>query len=98
MVRNNLMTFDSSRLLDDFIGFDSFFRDIESTITSKQSQSFPPYDIYTEDVKVCSEEGNEASCVTENHTFIKFALAGIPKEDVRVKFNDNILFSIHFKH
>ena len=90
MIRNNLVTFDPVRLLDDFIGFDDFFRDMEQSISSK-SQTFPPYDIYTEDVKIYSEEGNEASCVTENHTFIKFALAGIPKEDVRVKFNNNIL-------
>lgn len=75
----------SCSLTDNFIGFDDLFKEINYTLSRGIETSFPPYDIYTEEVEV--KESN----TKEEHTFIKFALAGIPKDTLRVKFLDNIL-------
>lgn len=80
------------KLTDRFIGFDDFFTEMDNVMNAKMDVSFPPYDIYTEDVQVFSQEGKKADVKTENHTFIKFALAGIPKDELRVKFENNILY------
>ena len=75
-------------LTDSFIGFDDMFRDMDNILSSStKMETFPPYDIYTEDVVV----ENGKNCQTENHTFIKFAVAGINKDDLAVEFKDNIL-------
>lgn len=67
-------------LSDAFIGFDDMFRDMDNILTSSFKEvGFPPYDIYTQDVD------------KENHTFIKFAVAGIRKDDLAVEFKDNVL-------
>lgn len=67
-------------LSDTFIGFDDMFRDMDNILTSSFKEvGFPPYDIYTQDVD------------KENHTFIKFAVAGIRKDDLAVEFKDNVL-------
>lgn len=67
-------------LSDSFIGFDDMFRDMDNILSSSFKEvGFPPYDIYTEDVG------------KENHTFIKFAVAGIRKDDLAVEFKDNVL-------
>ncbi len=79
------------KLTDRFIGFDDFFTEMDNVMNAKMDVSFPPYDIYTEDVEVFNQEGKKAERTTENHTFIKFALAGISKDELRVKFEDNIL-------
>lgn len=67
-------------LSDAFIGFDDMFKDMDNILTSSFKEvGFPPYDIYTQDVD------------KENHTFIKFAVAGIRKDDLAVEFKDNVL-------
>ena len=67
-------------LSDAFIGFDDMFKDMDNILTSSFKEvGFPPYDIYTQDVG------------KENHTFIKFAVAGIRKDDLAVEFKDNVL-------
>ena len=67
-------------LSDAFIGFDDMFRDMDNILTSSFKEvGFPPYDIYTQDVD------------KENHTFIKFAVAGIRKDDLAVEFKGNVL-------
>ena len=67
-------------LSDAFIGFDDMFRDMDNILTSSFKEvGFPPYDIYTQDVN------------KENHTFIKFAVAGIRKDDLAVEFKNNVL-------
>lgn len=80
-----------SRLTDTFIGFDDLFDSMESAMNTKMDMGFPPYDIYTEDVDVITQKGKSVESHKENHTFIKFALAGIPKDELRVKFEDNVL-------
>ena len=67
-------------LSDAFIGFDDMFRDMDNILTSSFKEvGFPPYDIYTENVG------------KETHTFIKFAVAGIRKDDLAVEFKNNVL-------
>ena len=75
-------------LSDAFIGFDDMFRDMDNILSSSFKEvGFPPYDIYTK--TVYSEDGKNAS--GETHTFIKFAVAGISKDDIAVEFKDNVL-------
>ena len=78
-----LSLFDNPRfgfLADNFIGFDDMFRTMDDILSStSKMDTFPPYDIYTEDVG------------KENHTFIKLAVAGIKKEDLAVEFKNNTL-------
>ena len=80
-----------AKLTDRFIGFDELFDQMNMTMNSKMDMGFPPYDIYTEDVDVFKQKGKNADLHKETHTFIKFALAGIPKDELRVKFEDNVL-------
>jgi HSP20 family molecular chaperone IbpA len=86
-----LSLFDIPQLTDRFIGFDDLFGQMEMTMNSKMDMSFPPYDIYTEEVAVVNQKGKIAEGHTETHTFIKFALAGIKKADIRVVFENNTL-------
>ena len=73
---------------NDFIGFEKLFNQMNNVFNSTTKQdNFPPYDIYTENTDV----GGENEKITENHTFIKFALAGVNKDDVEVSFEDGIL-------
>lgn len=73
---------------DNFIGFEKLFNQMNDTFNSTtKSDNFPPYDIYTEDVDV----GGKDEKISENHTFIKFALAGISKDDIEVSFEDGLL-------
>lgn len=75
-------------LSDSFIGFDDMFKEMDNIMNSSFKEAgFPPYDIYTQDVVV--EDGKNAQ--KENHTFIKFAVAGIRKDDLAVEFKDNVL-------
>lgn len=75
-------------LSDAFIGFDDMFKDMDNILTSSFKEvGFPPYDIYTQDVVV--ENGDDTK--KENHTFIKFAVAGIRKDDLAVEFKNNVL-------
>ena len=75
-----LSLFDNPRfgfLADNFIGFDDMFRNMDDILSSSSKmETFPPYDIYTEDVVV--DDGYKKHH-NENHTFIKFAVAGIKK-------------------
>lgn len=67
-------------LTDNFIGFENMFRDMDDILSSTaKMETFPPYDIYT------SKVGEE------DHTYIKFAVAGIKKDDIAVEFKDNVL-------
>lgn len=87
-----LSLFDNPRfgfLADNFIGFDDMFRNMDDILSSSSKmETFPPYDIYTEDVVV--DDGDKKHH-NENHTFIKFAVAGIKKDDLAVEFKDNVL-------
>ena len=82
-----LSLFDNPRfgfLTDSFIGFDDMFRNMDNILSSTSKiETFPPYDIYVMDVG----HGD----VVDNRTFIKFAVAGIKKEDLAVEFKDNVL-------
>lgn len=82
-----LSLFDNPRfgfLTDSFIGFDDMFRNMDNILSSTSKiETFPPYDIYVMDV------GHDD--VVDNRTFIKFAVAGIKKEDLAVEFKDNVL-------
>lgn len=82
-----------AKLTDRFIGFDELFDQMNMTMNSKMDMSFPPYDIYTEDVPVSikNSKGKNVEEKVENHTFIKFALAGIKKTDIKVQFDENVL-------
>ena len=56
------------------------FRIMDDILSStSKMETFPPYDIYTENVG------------KETHTFISFAVAGIKKDDLAVEFKDNVL-------
>ena len=74
-----LSLFDNPRfgfLTDNFIGFDDMFRSMDDILSSTtKMETFPPYDIY----------------VKGDRTFIKFAVAGIKKDDLAVEFKDNVL-------
>ena len=75
-------------LTDSFIGFDDMFRSMDDILSStSKMETFPPYDIYTEDVDV----GGKDESIKQTHTFIKFAIAGIKKDDIAVEFRDNVL-------
>lgn len=75
-------------LADNFIGFDDMFRNMDNILSStSKMETFPPYDIYTKTVYL--EDGKNSS--GETHTFIKFAVAGISKDDIAVEFKDNVL-------
>lgn len=82
-----LSLFDNPRfgfLTDNFIGFDDMFRSMDDILSSTtKMETFPPYDIYVKDVG----KGD----VVDTRTFIKFAVAGIKKEDLAVEFKDNVL-------
>lgn len=79
------------KLTDQFIGFDDFFNKMNNVMNEKMDMGFPPYDIYTQDVDVITQKGKSAESHKENHTFIKFAVAGIRKDDLAVEFKDNVL-------
>lgn len=88
----NLLTLDNRDFFqpftNDFIGFEKLFNQMNDVFNStEKTDNFPPYDIYTEKVDV----GGENEKITENHTFIIFALAGIPKDDIEVSFEDGLL-------
>lgn len=78
-----LSLFDNPRfgfLTDNFIGFDDMFRSMDDILSSTaKMETFPPYDIYM------SKIGDE------DHTYIKFAVAGIKKDDLAVEFKNNTL-------
>ena len=82
-----------AKLTDRFIGFDDLFSEMNATMNTKMDMGFPPYDIYTEDVPVSikNSKGKLVEEKVENHTFIKFALAGIKKSDIKVQFDENVL-------
>ena len=73
---------------NDFIGFESLFNRMNDVFNTETKDSFPPYDIYKENTIV----EDDKNCVhNEWHTFIRFALAGFSKDDIGVKFENNIL-------
>lgn len=75
-------------LSDAFIGFDDMFKDMDNILSSSFKEvGFPPYDIYTKTV-YSNDDKNTSG---ETHTFIKFAVAGISKDDIAVEFKDNVL-------
>lgn len=80
-----------TKLTDRFIGFDDLFNEMNTAMNTKMDMGFPPYDIYTEEVEVFNQKGKKADLQKETHTFIEFALAGFDKEDLRVKYDDNVL-------
>lgn len=80
--------FDFKPLMDNFIGFDSMFNQMEKAFNTTNN-TYPPYDIYTKSVEVFK---NKKSSAVETHTFIEFAVAGISKERLQVEFSpENIL-------
>ena len=85
----NLLTLDNRDVfkpfVNDFIGFENLFNRMNDVFNTETNDSFPPYDIYQENV------GQD-----EWHTFIRIALAGFSKEDIGVKFENNTL-TIHDK-
>ena len=90
----SLLTLDNRDMfkpfVNDFIGFERLFNQMNDVFnsTTNDTNNFPPYDIYTEDVVIEEDEKNHHS---DNHTFIKFALAGISKDDIEVSFEDGLL-------
>lgn len=89
----NLLTLDNRDIFqpftNDFIGFEKLFNQMNDVFNSStKTDNFPPYDIYTENVIINEDEKNSHN---ETHTFIKFALAGVDKEDVEVSFEDGLL-------
>lgn len=75
-------------LFDDFfgknnrlVGFDDYFKDL--TVDYK-STTFPPYNIYKDNVTV-TVNGEE---VPEEHTFIDVATAGFKKNELSVSFDE----------
>lgn len=84
-----------AKLTDRFIGFDDLFSEMNATMNTKMDMGFPPYDIYTEDVDVFKQKGKNADLHKETHTFIKFALAGIKKENIRVSFDDENILTVY---
>ena len=91
----NLLTLDNRDVfkpfVNDFIGFEKLFNRMNDVFNTETKDSFPPYDIYQENVY--EEEDDE---IPFTHTFIRIALAGFSKEDIGVKFENNIL-TIHDK-
>jgi len=89
----NLLTLNNRDIFqpftNDFIGFEKLFNQMNDVFNSStKTDNFPPYDIYTENVIINEDEKNSH---TDVHTFIKFALAGVDKEDVEVSFEDGLL-------
>ena len=89
----NLLTLNNRDIFEpftnDFIGFENLFNRMNDVFNSTaKTDNFPPYDIYTENVVINEDEKNSH---TDVHTFIKFALAGIDKDDVEVSFEDGLL-------
>ena len=89
----NLLTLNNRDIFqpftNDFIGFEKLFNQMNDVFNSStKTNNFPPYDIYTENVIINEDEKNSH---TDVHTFIKFALAGVDKEDVEVSFEDGLL-------
>lgn len=79
---NELVPLDYKPLTKDFIGFDDLFDTIFNTTRNTISAGgFPPYSIYTEEV-----DGDKSI-----HWYVKLALAGIPKEQVKATFKGNVL-------
>jgi molecular chaperone IbpA len=78
---NAPVPFNYKNLMRDFVGFDSLFDSIFNTQRTLAQSGFPPYSIYTEEV------GEEKT----PHWFVKLALAGIPKEQVKATFKGNML-------
>ena len=88
----SLLTLDNRDIFkpftNDFIGFENLFNRMNDVFNTETKDSFPPYDIYQEN-QIIEDDKN---CVhNEWHTFIRIALAGFSKDDIGVKFEDNIL-------
>ena len=77
--------------VNDFIGFENLFNRMNDVFNTETKDSFPPYDIYQENVY--EKEDDE---IPDTHTFIRIALAGFSKDDIGVKFENNTL-TIHDK-
>lgn len=86
-------TFDFKPLVDNFIGFDTMFDQMERAFNSTAT-SYPPYDIYTKSVEVFKDKKSSAE---ETHTFIEFAIAGIKKERLQVEFSPENILTIKTK-
>ena len=85
---NNLMTFfDVFNNKRNLIGFSDFFDDLDKFSNSFKETTFPPYSIFTEEVNVCNDNGKEADCHKETHTFIQLACAGYTKDMLKITYN-----------
>ena len=71
-----------------FIVFEKLFNRMNDVFNTEIKDNFPPYDIYQENVK---EDDKDELEIADTHTFINFALAGIPKDDIEVSFEDGLL-------
>lgn len=86
---NDLMSvFDIFNNKRNFIGFTDFFDDLYNFDKKFKTNTFPPYNIFTEEVNVCNSNGKKADCHKEVHTFIQMACAGYNKDRLKVQFND----------
>lgn len=95
----NLLTLDNRDVfkpfVNDFIGFEKLFNRMNDVFNTEIKDNFPPYDIYQENVY--EKEDDEITDtdtfirIADTHTFIRIALAGFSKEDIGVKFENNIL-------
>lgn len=88
-MKNDLMSvFDIFNNKRNFIGFTDFFDDLYNFDKKFKTNTFPPYNIYTESVNVISDDGKNAESHKEVHTFIQMACAGYEKDRLKVQFND----------
>lgn len=71
-----------------FVGFTDFFDDLYNFDKNIKDSTFPPYNIYTDDITIYHQKGKNATCTTETHTFIQLACAGYTKERLKVEFNN----------
>lgn len=71
-----------------FVGFTDFFVDLYDFDKNIKDNTFPPYNIYTEEVQFVCTHGKKSEIKNEIHTFIQLACAGYTKERLVVEFND----------
>lgn len=94
-IRNNLTirdAFSTSALHNDFIGFDSLFNRVLNSFESQNLNTYPPYDVYTKEIKVVDKGKRFSNVRIETHTFLEFAVAGFTKDSLQVELSpDNIL-------
>lgn len=86
---NDLMSvFDVFNNKTNLIGFTDFFDDLYHFNENFKTSTFPPYNIYTQNVEVSNENDKNNEKYNETHTFIQLACAGYDKNNLKVQFNN----------